>query len=82
MMPARDCSRVRATRLTYLTLLTPWYPGTMRRRGPPCARGKGSPFISQASNASSRALMGTERSTITVNGSTPSGNFSPPVPVR
>ena len=27
------------------------------------------------------ALMGTERSTSTVSGSTPSGSFSPPVPV-
>ena len=41
-----------------------------------------SPPGSKASNASSSAFTGTERSTSTDSGSTPSGSFSPPVPVR
>src|SRR6218665_889551 len=82
MMRASLSRAVKARRLTYLTLFTPVWPGTTGRNGPPWASGIGTPFISQASMASAMALAGTERSTMTLLGSMPSGNFSPAVPVE
>lgn len=81
MMAALLSVAVNASRLMYLMLFTPVKPGTIRRSGPPWAKGRSSPFISQASRASAMAASGTERSTTIVLGSIPAGNTSPPVPV-